>query len=411
MAGHLLLASAFAFVVGFLLLYAFFVIKNSQKHLSIGTGSNKTESASTGMETTCMKCECQSADDFDVIIVGAGVAGTALAHSLGKEGRRVHLIERDLKQPDRIVGEVLQPGGYRSLIELGLKDCVEDIDAQRVVGYALFKDGKSTRLPYPLSKFDADVAGRGFHNGRFIQKMRDKASLLPNIVLEQGTVSCLVEEQGLIKGVVYRTKAGEERNAYAPLTIVCDGCLVLQNCQLPYEKHGHVIIAEPSPIVFYPISSTEIRCLVDIPGQKVPSVSNGDLSKYLKTVVAPQPVASTINTLAEALYKVFCNKARQEMQEACFKYLSLGGIFSNGPISLISGLYPCPLSLILHFFAVAVYGVDASRIVFPIIKAEGFRQTFFPATVPAYYRSPPDSMRCSCHCCFQVQDLIKEENP
>ncbi|KAI3491223.1 hypothetical protein L1887_44470 [Cichorium endivia] len=272
-----------------------------------------------------MKCECQSADDFDVIIVGAGVAGTALAHSLGKEGRRVHLIERDLKQPDWIVGEVLQPGGYRSLIELGLKDCVEDIDAQRVVG----------------------------------------------IVLEQGTVSCLVEEQGLIKSVVYMSKAG----------------LVLQNCQLPYKKHGHVIIADPSPIVFYPISSTEIRCLVDILGQKVPSVSNGDLSNYLKTVVAPQippelqeafmeavdkgnmrtmpnrsmpaaprptlglyiasiipthsanisshfihcarsPMASTINTLVEALYKVFCNKARQETQEACFK-MPLGYYFPS----------------------------------------------------------------------------------
>ena len=32
---------------------------------------------------------------------------------------------------------------------------------------------------------------------------------------------------------------------------------------------------------------------------------------------------------------------------------------------------------------------SASGIIFPIIKAEGVRQMFFPATVPAYYRSPP----------------------
>ena len=33
----------------------------------------------------------------------------------------------------------------------------------------------------------------------------------------------------------------------------------------------------------------------------------------------------------------------------------------------------------------------ASGIIFPIIKAEGVRQMFFPATVPAYYRAraPP----------------------
>lgn len=38
-----------------------------------------------------------------------------------QDGRRVHVIERDLTEPDRIVGEYLQPGGYLKLIELGLK--------------------------------------------------------------------------------------------------------------------------------------------------------------------------------------------------------------------------------------------------------------------------------------------------
>ena len=38
-----------------------------------------------------------------------------------QDGRRVHVIERDMTQPDRIVGELLQPGGYLKLIELGLE--------------------------------------------------------------------------------------------------------------------------------------------------------------------------------------------------------------------------------------------------------------------------------------------------
>nr|AQY54416.1 squalene monooxygenase [Salvia officinalis] len=468
----------------------------------------------------------ESGGDTDIIIVGAGVAGAALAYTLGKDGRRVHVIERDLTEPDRIVGELLQPGGYLKLIELGLEDCVREIDAQQVFGYALYKEGKDTKLSYPLESFTADVSGRSFHNGRFIQRMREKATTLPNVRLEQGTVTSLLEENGTIKGVQYKTKKGEEITTYAPLTIVCDGCfsnlrrslcspevdnpscfvgLILENCDLPHANHGHVVLGDPSPILFYPISSTEIRCLVDVPGQKVPSISNGEMANYLKTVVAPQvppqlhdsfmaaiekgnirtmpnrsmpakpqptpgalllgdafnmrhpltgggmtvalsdivlirdllrpiddlhdgsklcqylesfytlrkPVASTINTLAGALYKVFCaspDPARKEMREACFDYLSLGGIFSNGPISLLSGLNPRPLSLFLHFFAVAVYGVGrlllpypspskillgarlltgASGIIFPIIKAEGVRQMFFPATVPAYYRAAP----------------------
>lgn len=64
--------------------------------------------------------------------------------------------------------------------------------------------------------------------------------------------------------------------------------LVLENCELPYRNHGHVILANPAPILFYPISSTEIRCLVDVPDRKVASISNGEMAHYLKTVVAPQ---------------------------------------------------------------------------------------------------------------------------
>lgn len=57
----------------------------------------------------------------DVVIVGAGVLGSAMAAVLARDGRRVTVVERDLKEPDRIVGELLQPGGYRTLRELGLE--------------------------------------------------------------------------------------------------------------------------------------------------------------------------------------------------------------------------------------------------------------------------------------------------
>ncbi|XP_059624039.1 squalene epoxidase 3-like [Cornus florida] len=522
-----ILGTFFASLLGFVFLYI--VRHGAEKQKRIG---NHRATSDFEIRNDCARSstngECESDDgpQSDVIIVGAGVAGAALAHTLGKDGRRVHVIERDLTEPDRIVGELLQPGGYLKLIELGLEDCVEEIDAQKVLGYALFKDGNNTRLSYPLERFHSDVAGRSFHNGRFIQRMREKAASLPNVRLEQGTVTSLLEENGTIKGVLYKTKTGQELKTYAPLTIVCDGCfsnlrrslcnpkvevpscfvgLVLENCQLPFANHGHVILADPSPILFYPISSTEVRCLVDVPGQKVPSIANGEMANYLKTMVAPQipsvlhdafiaaidngnirtmpnrsmpaaphptpgallmgdafnmrhpltgggmtvalsdivvlrdllkplrdmtdaaslcrylesfytlrkPVASTINTLAGALYKVFCaspDQARKEMRQACFDYLSLGGVCSTGPVALLSGLNPRPLSLVLHFFAVAIYGVGrlllpfpspkrlwtgaklisgASGIIFPIIKAEGVRQMFFPGTVPAYYRSPP----------------------
>ncbi|KAB2046050.1 hypothetical protein ES319_D01G206100v1 [Gossypium barbadense] len=189
---------------------------------------------------------------IEVIIVGAGVAGSALAYTLGKEGRRVRVIERDLNQPDRIVGELLQLGGYLKLLELGFQgmqepilvtllspspmffipfltlfltaDSVHEIDAQRVFSYVLYKNRKNTRLSYTLKHFQSDVAGMSFHNGRFIQRMRHKAASLPNI--EQGTMTSLIEENGTIKGVQYKTKGGRESSAYicSPYYIVCDDC-------------------------------------------------------------------------------------------------------------------------------------------------------------------------------------------
>ena len=59
-------------------------------------------------------------DTPEVVVVGSGVLGSALAAVLARDGRRVVVVERDLSKPDRIVGELLQPGGRRALKELGL---------------------------------------------------------------------------------------------------------------------------------------------------------------------------------------------------------------------------------------------------------------------------------------------------
>ena len=55
------------------------------------------------------------------MVVGSGVLGSAISAVLARDGRRVTVIERDLAEPDRIVGELLQPGGYKALKKLGLE--------------------------------------------------------------------------------------------------------------------------------------------------------------------------------------------------------------------------------------------------------------------------------------------------
>lgn len=67
-------------------------------------------------------------EEYDLIIVGAGILGCAAAKAFGSDNRKVLLLERDLSEPDRIVGELLQPGGMNALKELGLEGLLSTIN-------------------------------------------------------------------------------------------------------------------------------------------------------------------------------------------------------------------------------------------------------------------------------------------
>ncbi len=83
-----------------------------------------------------------------------------------------------------------------------------------------------------------------------------------------------------------------------------------------------------------------------------------------------KPYAASINVLATALYGVFSTpegdneNTRSDLQGACLEYLASGGVFTTGPVGLLSGLTPSPLVLIIHFFMVALNGVRSKLLPF-----------------------------------------------
>ncbi len=242
--------------------------------------------------------------EYDICIIGAGVAGGTLAAYLGRHGVRVAVVEKSLREQDRIVGELLQPGGVMKLREMQLEHLLEDFDAQQVTGYALFLNGQNFRVNYP------DVEnGRGFRNGKFVQKIRNEILSLPSVNVFEGTVSGFIEAGDVIKGVTYTNAETKETcQVNAALTVVCDGMfsgfreqlatnqkkissyflgMLLNDCVLPYANHGHVIIAEPSPCLVYPVSSTETRVLIDFPGSEPPKKGE-ELTAYLRDTIGAQ---------------------------------------------------------------------------------------------------------------------------
>ena len=58
----------------------------------------------------------------EIVIVGGGIGGSALATVLGREGVSVAVLERDLLPIDRVRGEWLAPWGVTEAANLGILD-------------------------------------------------------------------------------------------------------------------------------------------------------------------------------------------------------------------------------------------------------------------------------------------------
>ena len=277
--------------------------------------------------------------DAEVVIVGAGVLGSALAVAFADQGRSVILLEKSLKEPDRIVGELLQPGGVEALRELGLRDCLEDIDAVPVHGYGVFFYDQPVHIPYPNNAVQQPeeknvsrrAEGRSFHHGRFISKLRAAAMSHPNISVFETEVTDLITSHSEITtriiGVQTLTKKVQKDYFFGSLTVVADGYnskfrkqystatpiskskfwgLELQHetCPLPMPNHGHVILSVNAPLLLYQIGSHETRALVDIPeNTPTASLAQGGVKGHLSKVVVPTLPESVRPSFEQALEK------------------------------------------------------------------------------------------------------------
>ncbi|OLL24513.1 Squalene monooxygenase [Neolecta irregularis DAH-3] len=250
--------------------------------------------------------------EHEVIIVGAGVLGSAMAYSLGNQGRKVLLIERDFTEPDRIVGELLQPGGVNALKNLGMGDCLDHIDAVWNTGYTILFQGEKAFLPY-LFEDGKPMQGCSFHHGKFIAALREKAMSNDNISIKEASVTELISSvvrKKEIVGVKCLAKNQQSHEHYfAPLTIIADGCfskfrncllskkpqvksnfvgLVLKDIVLPSPHQGHVVVGDNAPILLYQIGTHDTRILIDVPG-KLPSQADGSLKRYVEKAADALP--------------------------------------------------------------------------------------------------------------------------
>jgi 2-polyprenyl-6-methoxyphenol hydroxylase-like FAD-dependent oxidoreductase len=70
--------------------------------------------------------------NYDIAVIGGGIAGAALAHSMSKAGAQVLVFEAETQFKDRVRGEVLQPWGVAEAQALGLEVVLQRANARKL---------------------------------------------------------------------------------------------------------------------------------------------------------------------------------------------------------------------------------------------------------------------------------------
>src|SRR3954447_19255565 len=99
-------------------------------------------------------------DNYDVIIIGAGPAGSSAAAILAEKGRRVLILERE-KFPRYHIGESLLPFTFQPLERLGLIDKMRK--SQFVKKYSVqfvSPSGKASQPFYFFNRYDRDTVAQ-----------------------------------------------------------------------------------------------------------------------------------------------------------------------------------------------------------------------------------------------------------
>ncbi|MFB7510971.1 NAD(P)/FAD-dependent oxidoreductase [Streptomyces broussonetiae] len=148
------------------------------------------------------------AEEFDVIIIGGGPAGSTTAGLLAQRGRRVLVLDRE-RFPRYHIGESLIPGFMLPMEELGLTERMEAKGFERKYGGTLVWG--NNEIPWNFSFSTGGKIPYSYHTRRadLDTMILDRARELGAVVVEEATVKDTIEEDGRVVGVRYAVRGVE----------------------------------------------------------------------------------------------------------------------------------------------------------------------------------------------------------
>lgn len=162
---------------------------------------------------------------YDVIIIGAGPAGTTAAALLAEKGRRVLVLEKE-KFPRYHIGESLMPYCWFTLNRLGLVDQMNQrAFTKKYSVQFVTPDGRQSQPFYFFQHYDHPSAVTWqIERAEFDHMMVENARSKGAEVREQTPVQSLLrDDSGRVIGVEAKGSDGATFHVHAPVTIDCSG--------------------------------------------------------------------------------------------------------------------------------------------------------------------------------------------
>ncbi|MCQ5363259.1 MAG: FAD-dependent monooxygenase, partial [Candidatus Methanomethylicia archaeon] len=156
---------------------------------------------------------------YDIIIVGAGPAGSVCANFLGREGNKVLLVDKAKFPRDKTCGDACSGKSISVLRELGVLPEIKKV-AHGVNNGVIFSSPKGTILEIRTENQDGFVCRR-----EILDNILFKAAKKYVDTLEEFTVTDLIKDGNQVVGIVGTDKNGKEQRIYANVVVGADGAM------------------------------------------------------------------------------------------------------------------------------------------------------------------------------------------